>query len=90
MIFPQECKEFVITFVISTRLNPAGSPKNSIAQIVESRSAITGVPRNSSTGCAGAINGIMEDNVFRIIRNNGSKIMLTINANFGLFPFSFS
>ncbi|CUQ54955.1 Uncharacterised protein [Dorea longicatena] len=90
MIFPQECNEFVITVVISVIPNPPGNPKNSIAQIVDKSNAITGVPKNSSTGCTGFINGITDDNVFKMIKNSGNKIILTIKKKFGLFPFSFS
>ena len=76
-------------FVSSFILNPPHNPKNNIAQIVESKSAITGVPRNSNKGCAGFINGMIEDNVFKIIRNNGSKIMHTISQKFGFLSVAF-
>ena len=89
MILPQECREFVIMFVISLMLKPPGSPKNSMAQIVDSKSAMTGVPRNSRTGCAGFMNGITEDNVFRMIKNSGSRMIHTISQKFGFLPVFF-
>ena len=52
---PEEWIDLIIIFVISLTLKPAGSPKNSIAQIVDNKSAITGVPRNSRIGCTGSI-----------------------------------
>ena len=62
-ILPQECRFRHNVRDLFYAETTGQSHKNSMAQIVDSNSAMTGVPANSRTGCAGFANGITEDNV---------------------------